>query len=190
MAKRLLRIFDFDNTIYDGNVTLDFFKYVLKRHFLRIVFLPVIGVYFIMLRNQVIELVKFVEVTYKFLVRKDTVRKDLEKFWESHYCRIKPLYFNRRRGTIIVITASPYPFIEPIVYKLGCRLIASEFDLDTGKFTGPLCYGIEKAIRLTKEGINNCDEFYTDEYSDSPLIKMANYAYLVTGNSVQLIWKR
>jgi phosphoserine phosphatase len=188
--KNKICVFDFDNTVYDGNVTLDFFKFSLKRHFLRGIFLPIIGAYYILLRHGLIDLSKFIEVSYKYLVNINTFKTDLDKFWEKHFAKIKVLYFKRKGSTNIIVSASPDVFIEPIISKLDCKLIASHFDVDTGKVVGQLCYGLEKVVRLVKEGINSFDEFYTDDYSDSPLIKMAKFAYLVRGNSAQLVWKK
>ena len=40
-----INLFDFDETIYDGDSTVDFFKYIFKKKPISVIWLPVMGFY-------------------------------------------------------------------------------------------------------------------------------------------------
>jgi phosphoserine phosphatase len=80
--------------------------------------------------------------------------------------------------------------LKPLCEDYGVTLLASKFNLETGKFEGPLCVGPEKVRRLSELGISECDEFYTDSFTDAPIIKLSRKAFMVDGNRVKLIWSK
>jgi phosphoserine phosphatase len=63
-------------------------------------------------------------------------------------------------------------------------------DIHTGKYDGLNCHGEEKVRsfhELFPEG--KIDEFYSESYSDTPLARLAEKAFLVKGDSL-LPWQK
>lgn len=181
-----MNIYDFDKTIYDGDSTAAFIKYCAKRYpkaYITIIptlwafFLYVLGVY---TKTQ------FKEKMYRFLIYIPDAEKVAADFWESHEDGILEYYKNQHREDDIIISASPEFLLRPICKMLGVsRLIASQVDSRTGKYTGENCWGEEKVTRLKdKYGITECDEFYSDSFSDTPLAEIAGAAYIVRKNKL------
>ena len=181
-----MNIYDFDKTIYDGDSTAAFIKYCAGRYpkaYITIIptlwsfFLYVLGVY---TKTQ------FKEKMYRFLRYVPDAEKAAEDFWESHEDGILEYYRKQHREDDIIISASPEFLLRPICKRLGVsRLIASQVDSSTGKYTGENCWGEEKVTRLKdKYGITECDEFYSDSFSDTPLAEIAGSAYIVRKNKL------
>lgn len=181
-----MNIYDFDKTIYDGDSTAAFIKYCAKRYpkaYITIIptlwafFLYVLGVY---TKTQ------FKEKMYRFLIYIPDAEKVAADFWESHEDGILEYYKKQHREDDIIISASPEFLLRPICKMLGVsRLIASQVDSRTGKYTGENCWGEEKVTRLKdKYGITECDEFYSDSFSDTPLAEIAGAAYIVRKNKL------
>ena len=181
-----MNIYDFDKTIYDGDSTAAFIKYCAGRYpkaYITIIptlwafFLYVLGVY---TKTQ------FKEKMYRFLRYVPDAEKAAEDFWESHEDGILEYYRKQHREDDIIISASPEFLLRPICKRLGVsRLIASQVDSSTGKYTGENCWGEEKVTRLKdKYGITECDEFYSDSFSDTPLAEIAGAAYIVRKNKL------
>lgn len=63
--------------------------------------------------------------------------------------------------------------------------MASVVDKNTGTYSGINCHGEEK-VRRYREVFKSkpIDEFYSDSYSDTPLAKIADKAFIVKGNKL------
>ena len=185
-----MNVYDFDKTIFKKDSTLEFYKFCLKRY------KKVKWVIFKQIKAYILYLFKKIDKTcmkerfYVFLQYVPDVDASLMEFWLTNKTGFNSWYFNKRRGDDIIITASPRFIVEPAVKMLGLsRLIASEVDKRTGKYTGFNCRGKEKVRRLKKEyNVNKIGEFYSDSRSDEPLAKMAEKAYLVKGERL-FPWK-
>ena len=63
--------------------------------------------------------------------------------------------------------------------------MASVVDKKTGLYTGDNCWGKEKVRRFYerfKDG--KIDDFYSDSYSDSPLARISERAFIVKGEKI------
>ncbi len=183
-----MNIYDFDKTIYDGDSTVDFIKYCAKRYpktYITVIptlwafLLYIIGIY---TKTQ------FKERMYRFLSYIPDIDSALEDYWDKHEKNILDYYKKQYDESDIVISASPEFLLEPICKRLGInRLIASRVDRYTGRYTGENCWGDEKVRRLNEKfGIDRCDNFYSDSYSDTPLALIADKAYIVRRNDLSL----
>ena len=63
-------------------------------------------------------------------------------------------------------------------------MIASLVDKTTGKLISKNCKGKEKVIRYKENFNEKINEFYSDSYSDTPLAKISNKAYMVKKNKI------
>lgn len=181
-----MNVYDFDNTIYKGDSTADFYFFCLKKHKKILKHFPRLALYFS--RYYILQMgtkTEFKENMYKFLTSIN-LKEDLPEFWGLHKKNIKPWYLKQQKENDLIISASPYFLLEPICKALNIKnLIASDVDPHTGMYTGLNCYGKEKKIRFYEnfKGVK-INEFYSDSYSDEPLAKIAKRAYFVKDNDV------
>lgn len=181
-----MNIYDFDKTIYDGDSTAAFIGYCAKRYKKTfITLLPTVWA-FILYSIGIYTKTQFKEKMYRFLQYIPDIDLALEDFWDTHEKNILDYYKKQMQQSDIIISASPEFLLEPICRRLGIeRLIASKVDKHTGKYEGENCWGAEKVSRLyEKYNITECDNFYSDSYSDTPLANIASSAYIVRKNTL------
>ena len=179
-----MRVFDFDETIYNGDSTVDFYKFCLKKYpycLKRIAPALIPGILLLMKKY---DKTKFKQKFYRFLLDIPDIDKTVEEFWDLNISKIKSFYKSKEDD--VIISASPKFLLAEACKRLGIiHLLASEVNKKTGDYTGVNCYGEEKVKRLNsymKDYV--IDEFYSDSYSDTPLANLAKKAYLVKGNQI------
>lgn len=182
-----MNIYDFDKTIYDGDSSIDFFKYCIKKKKKCLIIIPKIILslllYIFHFKNK--EYFKSTFFSFlKYIEEKDKIVND---FWKCHENKIKKFYLNQKKDTDIIISASPEFLLRPIALKLNFKLIATKVDINSGKLLGKNCYGEEKVKRLNNININSCDNFYSDSLSDLPLYKISKKGYLVNKEELTVI---
>lgn len=179
----LMNIYDFDGTIYDGDSSIDFFKYSLSKN--KKIILDIIPICFSMILYllKFIEKEKFKSTFFRFVKRID-LDKYVDEFWKKNDYKIKSFYRKNRLKNDIIISASPSFLLQPIAKKHDFILIATEVDKNTGKLIDKNCYGSEKLERLKKNGITKCDKFYSDSLSDLPCALLAKKAYIVSKDKI------
>lgn len=181
-----MNIYDFDNTIYDGDSTADFYFFCLKRHKKIIALFP--SLLFSFIKFYIFKIgtkTQFKEKMYRFLNFCNT-EKDVFDFWSVNKTKIKGFYLNQQRDDDIIISASPEFLIKPICKELGIKyVIASKVNSKTGKYSGINCHGEEKVRRLNEcLGNVQIEKFYSDSISDAPLANLAKEAYVVNKNKI------
>lgn len=181
-----MNTYDFDQCIYDGNCTLDFFRFCLRRQLGLIRYLPrqIWGLvqYALGFINRTV----FKECFFCFLQGVQGLDDTLEAFWQQHFDRISPWYIARKRQNDLIISASPTFLLMPCCERLLVKqLIASRVNPATGAFTGENCYGAEKPKRLMEDlGIGAVGEFYSDSLSDLPMTRIASKSFLVRQGAI------
>ncbi len=184
-------VYDFDKTIYNGDSSIDFFLFCLKKKKVKII--PLINILF----NAILFIFKlksqkeYKQIFFSFLKDIDDVDNLVDKFWESREKNIFDWYLKSDRKKDIIISASPEFLLEPICEKLNIYdLIATKMNKEDGIIYGANCYGEEKVLRLkSKYKKIEVDNFYSDSYSDQPLADIAINSYLIVdGNIVK--WEK
>ena len=175
-----MNVYDFDGTIYNGDSTVDFFLFALKRKPSLLLNVPRQATGFLLYGLKRIDKTQLKEYFFSFLSGINTDEL-LDSFWEHHHHKIFPWYQAKQEGDDIIISASPEFLLKPICQKLGINhLIASRVDPKSGKFLGENCRGEEKVKRLAAEyNVIHIDKFYSDSKSDLPLAQIADQAFLV-----------
>ena len=181
-----MNIYDFDKTIYDGDSTAAFIKYCAKNYKKTFVTLIPTAWAFLLYMLGIYTKTQFKERMYRFLRYIPDIDFALNDFWDTHECNILDYYTKQKQETDIIISASPEFLLKPICERLGItRLIASKVNARTGEYDGENCWGEEKVLRLyEKYGVAECDNFYSDSYSDTPLANIADKAYIVRQNTL------
>lgn len=175
-----MKVYDFDGTIYDGDSTVDFFLYALKRKPALACYIPKQAWGCLLYGLKRISKTELKEYFFSFLSGMDA-QKLTESFWNKNHHKVYKWYLDQKQPDDIIISASPEFLLKPICQRLGiCHLIASRVDTQSGKFSGENCKGEEKVRRLATEyQVTHIDSFYSDSRSDLPLAKIADKAYLV-----------
>lgn len=181
-----MNVYDFDGTIYDGDSTLDFWLYCLKKQPVLFLYAPKQIWYFFMFKFRLTERAKFKEIFYGFLPRLKQPEKTIKQFWRTGESRIMKWYKKQRRNDDIIITASPEFLLAPVCKRLHIRqLIASTVDIQTGKLLSPNNRGSEKVRRFRQcYPDSKIDCFYSDSLSDLPLAKLARQAFFCRNGKI------
>lgn len=180
-----MNVYDFDNTIFDGDSTYLFVRFCMKRHPRVLLYLPKIALsalrYYALHQGNKTQ---FKERMYAFLKACDT-EHDVEIFWQRNLPRVKDFYREQHRESDLIISASPEFLLKPLEKLLGLTVIASRVDPHTGKTTGLNCYHEEKVRRFHAQFPDaGIDRFYSDSYSDEPLALLAKEAFIVEGDKI------
>lgn len=185
-----MNVYDFDDTIYDGDSTLDFFKYCLKNNPIIALYIPKQIITFLFYKLGWITKLEFKQSFYGFLKFVKSPEITLNNFWQVNELKIKDWYLNQKKDDDVIISASPEFLLTPICEKLGIRyLIASKVDIHTGECLSENCYGEEKVKRFNEYfGEGSIEEFYSDSLADTPLAKIARKSFFVKGDS-RIPWK-
>lgn len=184
-----MNVYDFDKTIYDGDSTIDFWIYCLKKHPLSIRRIPGAVLAFVSFKLGLINREKFKERFYRFLKDIADCESEVKAFWDKNIKKIKSWYLSQRKDTDVVISASPDFIISEICARLNVDSIASKVDSKTGVLLSKNCRGSEKVNRFYENYPNAAIEnFYSDSESDIALAEIAENAFLVKNNRVTK-WK-
>lgn len=183
-----MKIYDFDKTIYNGDSTLDFYLFALRKKPSLLYFLPRQALGFALYKLGKIDKTRLKEYFFSFL-RGIEAQALLEQFWQTNQHKLSAWYLRQSDAGDLVISASPEFLLRPICRTLGIREpIASRVDIKTGKFSGENCRGEEKLTRYRELfGETEIEEFYSDSESDLPLARLASTAFLIKNGKAQ-IW--
>ena len=176
-----MNVFDFDKTVYDGDSTVDFFKYIAVRHPAVIFDLCRSLGRVVAYKRGRISKTEMKQSLYRAFARVPDMDKTVERFWDKRISRIEGWYLEVKREDDVIISASPEFLLAEACRRLGIvRLIASRVDMNTGKYDGENCYGEEKPRRFFERfSSDDIDSFYYDSYSDTPMAKLAKKAYII-----------
>lgn len=178
----IMKVFDFDKTLYKKDSSVAFFFYCLKRNLFLIKFLPVqaIACFKYLLGKSSKE--EFKTKYFSFFKSID-VKKCAEDFWNIE---VKNLYLELlpREEKAVVISASPEILLQPICNRLCVELIATIVD-ESGILHGKNCKGMEKVYRFRAKFPHEViQEFYSDSISDLPMANLAKRAFLVKNGRI------
>lgn len=190
-----MNVYDFDNTIYDGESIVDFFLFCLKKDLKLIRYLP--RIIFILIKYK-LNLVKIETITsfvekfsYNFFEDNKTDYNKLAiEFWKKNSKKLKQEFLENLKSDDLIITGCPNFLIKHIKDKLKAKnIICTIFNLETKKLEF-LCFGKNK-VKIYKEKYGNkkINKFYTDSLADIPFMELSNEVYLVKNNTVKKIDK-
>ncbi|HIV68994.1 MAG TPA: HAD-IB family phosphatase [Candidatus Butyricicoccus stercorigallinarum] len=182
-----MNVYDFDQTIYRGDSTVDFYFYCLRRRPRMLRRVPGAIGGFALYGAKRWDKTRAKQQMYRFLTEIGDTEQLVREFWRTHIRNIKPWYIEKtRRADDVVISASPEFLLRPACEQLGIRhLMASRVDAHTGRYTGVNCWGEEKVRRFREVfGDARIETFYSDSLSDTPLAREAQTAWIVRGDAL------
>ena len=181
-----MNIYDFDNTIYNGDTNKDILLYSFTKHPFKVIkALKETKKLERDYKRGLITFERVKEAMLSFLFEIDDLDGYIEKFVSSHMKNIKPWYLSRKNDYDIVISASYELWIIPFCKKLGIRYVLATKTDKEGHIIGKNCKGEEKVKRLAST-IPNAQivTSYSDSESDLPILNLAKTAYVVEGNKL------
>ncbi|MBQ5969722.1 MAG: haloacid dehalogenase-like hydrolase [Clostridia bacterium] len=185
-----MNVYDFDETIYDGESSIEFILDYIRVDPKVIKFVPsIIRIMFLYERGK-ITFDDFSEkyahkLTDYFAANNVTVEHLMQGFWDKRMHKIKPFYLAQKKADDVILTASPTFMMREVCDRLGVKnLVATDFDLETGKVKNA-CFR-ENKIRCFFDAFpdGEIDAFYTDSVNDSFLFPLAKEAYMVKKNKI------
>ncbi|MBP9988410.1 MAG: haloacid dehalogenase-like hydrolase [Ruminococcus sp.] len=187
-----MNVYDFDNTIYDGESCLDMFFYFLKKDISLIKFMPKILLAFARYKKgdvtieQAME--KYAPLIESYLNKHPDLLSDTSEFWDKHMKNIKSFYAAIQKPDDLIITASPEDSMREICNRLGIKNYIGTVIESSGKITR-LCMRENKTKAFFQAYPNSrIDEFYTDSpENDSALINISEKAFVVKKNKITRI---
>ncbi len=188
-----MTVFDFDNTIYDGESGLDFFLYYLKKEPKEVAkYIPKFGEAFLKYKMGKLS-IDSVLSEYSYILKEccdkfDDIEENINIFWDEHEKNIKSFYAKIQKDDDVILSACPEIMLKEICKRIGIKnYIGSKIDIETGTIQS-ICYRDNK-IKMFKEvyGDIEIDEFYTDSINDKPFMDIAKDAYYVTGDRIEKV---
>ena len=187
-----MNVYDFDDTIYDGESAFDFFLEYIKVNPSLVKLLPKAINSILNYKAGKITNEQFLK-DYSPLVKKYYCEYDkwdefTEKFWNEHMNKIRSFYFRTRRPDDCIVTASPELTVKEIAKRLGIHNYVCSIVNDEGEITR-LCMR-EKKEGYFREAFPDAviEDFYTDSISnDGFFAKSAKRVFLVEGECITQI---
>ncbi len=183
-------VYDFDNTIYNGDSSVDFYLFCLRRDPRILRAAPEQLSAFLRFytrkkdRRTPEEKTAFKECVYSYFPMVTDIDQTVSEFWDTHIEKIKIWYILQKKPDDLIISASPAFLVEPACRRLGIRRqLSSDVGRASGLYLGLNCHGAEKVRRFREAfGDARVDAFYSDSLSDTPMARLAGRAFLVKGN--------
>jgi HAD superfamily phosphoserine phosphatase-like hydrolase len=177
----VIDVYDFDNTIYNGDASRDFLLFCMRTQPGAWRDLPRQAWATSLFAARALSRDRFKERAFGILKRLPSPGSVVEDFWTRHRSKVAPWYLAQHQPSDVIVSASPEFLLAPLTAELGIKtLIGTRMDPATGALDGPNCRGEEKVRRLRAAGINETiDRAYSDSLSDLPLLRLARRPYIV-----------
>lgn len=176
-----MNVYDFDKTIYDGDSTVDFYLFCLKKKpaLIKYIFTQCSGLLLYIAKQC--DKTQFKQKFHSFLNGIDDVDCYVSEFWKKKSHKIKAWYRENQQDDDVIISASAEFLLTPQFPNT----IGSCVNKNTGAYESINCYGEEKVKRFLEKYPNGIiDEFYSDSFSDYPLASIAKKSFYIKKNSI------
>ncbi len=187
-----MNVYDFDNTIYDGETVIDFFFFCLRKKPLLIRYLPLAMKTLARYKLGFISLEELEEKATKYVGKIfsefDDIHSEVKEFWDINIKKIKGFYLSQKKEDDVIVSASCDFILKEVCKRLEIKnCLCSEIDFENNKIT-QLCFHTNKPTIFQNNFPNaHINKFYTDSLSDLPMIELADEAYLVKNKKIEKI---
>lgn len=179
-----MKVFDFDNTIYDGESMVDFFYFICEKKPQLQKYKSIVDKFIFLYHHNLVPmtLVKTMINKYKNEVNfnTDNYKKYVDEFWKTHKTKIRKEMLAKISKDDVIMTASVNVLIDPIKKKLKTKNIYTSIVNVEKKEIEFICYKENKAEKfkeIYKDKV--IDELYTDSYADKPLMNLSKKVFLI-----------
>lgn len=175
-----MNVYDFDGTIYEGDSSIDFYFFCLKKYPHIIAYLPTQAFWFMLMLLHLCSKERAKSAFFRFVGGLPDVKQVVHKFWLEHRKKVRTWYYKQCSEDDVIISASPDFLLRPLSKELKVDLIATNVDSETGSIMGNNCYGKEKVRRFREVYPDaRVEQFYTDSLSDMPMANIADQYFIV-----------
>jgi len=179
-----MNVYDFDNTLYDGESIVDMFLFYLRRHPGMVRHAPFMIKGIVDYKRDKITLEQALQkcsrIVERFLRDMRDFEKDAALFWDRHEHRLFPFYKHLQRPDDLIISAGPEVSLREICKRIGVSRYLGTVINQKSQSIDFLCFGKNK-VKVFRERYpdEQIDNFYTDSMSDKPLMDIARHVFLV-----------
>ena len=188
-----MNVYDFDNTIYNGESCFDLFLFYIRKNPGLLRLLPKVLHAFAKYKRGKVTAEAFLRENAALVERElrkiPDIEADMRAFWDRHMRKIKPFYAEMRREDDWIVTAAPDFSMREVCRRLGVRnCVSSRVDPATCRIEH---FNLrERKIEAFRAACPDAriDAFYTDSpANDAPMIDLARHAFVVRGNRIRQI---
>ncbi|MEG0546724.1 MAG: haloacid dehalogenase-like hydrolase [Oscillospiraceae bacterium] len=188
-----MTVYDFDNTIYQGESGFDIFIFFIKKDAKRVTrYIPKFTEGFIKYKlgrittHEVLE--KYGSVLKEYCSTIPDINADIRDFWDEYESKIKSFYPKIHTDDDIIVSACPEFILSEICKRIGVKnYIGSIINTETWDIER-VCYKEDKIKAFYQTyGEVEIDDFYTDSISDKPMMDISKNVYFVTGDRIQKV---
>lgn len=186
-----MNIYDFDNTIYNGDTNKDLIKYAFKKH-------PLLVIKSLRkakrlrkdLKRNLVTFENIKEAMLSFIFEIENYPSFINSFVDSHMNKIKPWYMAKKTENDVIISASYDLWINLFAKRLGVKVVIATKVDSNGKIIGMNCKGEEKVRRL-REILPEARvaTAYGDSETDKYILDIASAAFVVEGHKLKTYYK-
>lgn len=179
-----MKVFDFDNTIYRGESSIDFSFYMIRHNRKILLYVPMIMFSLVKYKMCLVKKDELEAIINTFfegvLDGTEDAPEMIRRFWEGHAHKLNKRILRLIEPGDVIISASPCFLIEGIREKLGTEnIVGTEVDLAGKKITW-LNFGDNKVKRFRALfGNRTIDVFYTDSFNDRALMEISRKIFIV-----------
>ena len=187
-----VNVYDFDNTIYDGETLVDYILYYVRHDPKIWKYIPKLLIIAFKDRFHLFTFEEALHAYASFLegyyVTLDNPAENVADFWDKNERKIKPWYADVQKESDIIVSGTLDLILEEIAGRVGFRhYLGSSIDSKTGKFKR-LCF-LENKVTLFREQFPEAEieNFYTDSMNDKAMMDIAEHVFLVKKDSITQI---
>jgi phosphoserine phosphatase len=187
-----VNVYDFDNTIYDGETLIDYIMYYIRHDPKIWRYVPKLLVIAFKDKFHLFTIEEAIQAYASFLegyyVNLDNPAENIIDFWDKNENRIKPWYAEAKKDSDIIVSGTLDFILEEAAKRVGfTRYIGSSIDENTGKFRR-LCF-LDNKVKLFREDFPDAEieNFYTDSMNDSAMMDISEHVFLVKKDTITQI---
>ena len=188
----IIKVFDFDNTIYRGESAIDLALFMIKNNKKIILYLPTIFYNMIKYKLCLVEKKKLTKTINNFMSAIIVERKELlelvDRFWEKNLYKLDKKMLKRIKSDDVIITAGPDFLINGIKNMLNTEhIISSEMDEHKNEMKY-FNFGDNKVKRFKElYGNKRISCLFTDSYNDKALMDISDKVFIVKKGRLKLL---
>ena len=179
-----MKVFDFDNTIYRGESSVDFAFYMIKHNKRIIRFIPTILFSLAGYKLCLLSKEKLESIINRFfagvLDGTESPAEFVDPFWQTHADRLNHDILRLIEPDDVIISASPVFLLDGIRDLIRTKkIVGTEVDIAQKKITR-FNFGDNKVKRYKElYGDKKIDAFYTDSYNDKEMMRISETVFIV-----------
>ncbi|MDB4220753.1 haloacid dehalogenase-like hydrolase [Amylibacter sp.] len=190
----MIEVYDFDKTLTYDDTTMIFLFYCCNSLKMKNIKKLMVLLFAVLHKLNIFSNDTFKSLSYGlvFKGKKEYEIIDMSKAFVANRSDIFNLLGKRVREGLgrqqYIVTASPEYYVQ--MYFKNMTVIGTTFSFDMdGVFKGLKfnCFGLQKVVALKARGILEVDQFFTDSYTDRPVMQISKKTYLVKRDDIRVL---